>query len=333
MTAMSERAQVIESIEDEETTDRLPGQLQSSVQADEIENEEAIETIEFEETDEDELRAVKTEAKGQFTNVRRGLLMRIARDEAISYDSIDMFSEQYQRVSAVMADLIGLYGSKKDRVSKTKIITELEILEEQFSAAMDKSLTYLDRMHSSDVHAGTQNEELRRSGVRSESQHGSTEDLHANPSEKPLTRSEPELVEVDQQENEGFSSGQDPLRTSPRLQSRLVSVPVAVPSQPMVSGAGVANHLASTSAGFMPVSTASSTSTGTSSSSRVVPASWVIRRTTPWLLRQCYHQRIWTILWIRLRTMPTVSSCMSNCQGAGRVQECMHENGFRTLKL
>ena len=274
MTAMSERAQVIESIEDEETTDRLPGQLQSSVQADEIENEEeAIETIEFEETDEDELRAVKTEAKGQFTNVRRGLLMRIARDEAISYDSIDMFSEQYQRVSAVMAELIGLYGSKKDRVSKTKIITELEILEEQFSAAMDKSLMYLDRMHSSDVHAGTQNEELRSSGVRSESQHGSTEDLPANPWEKPLTRSEPELVEVDQQENEGFPSGQDPLRTSPRLQSRLVSVPVAVPSQPMVSGAGVANHLASTSAGFMPVSTASSTSTGTSSSSRVVPAS------------------------------------------------------------
>ncbi|XP_065174407.1 uncharacterized protein LOC135804458 [Sycon ciliatum] len=94
------------------------------------------------------LRAWKTQAKGDFTKVRRRVLVTMTDGECSTEEVVAGFTEleeAYERATAVMADLMGCYAVQGDIAGKTKVLSEIETMESQLSAAGDALASFLSQ--------------------------------------------------------------------------------------------------------------------------------------------------------------------------------------------
>eukprot|EP00117_Sycon_ciliatum_P035424 scpid12780/ scgid2970/ len=103
------------------------------------------ETPSYQKTEHD-MRIVKIEAKTEFTNFRRGLLVRVAAGQTISTEDMDQLSRLHTRAVDATGDVLeAVMSNWSDETSawkeRTKLITELEKLEVQFSATMEGAIT------------------------------------------------------------------------------------------------------------------------------------------------------------------------------------------------
>ena len=98
------------------------------------------------ESSEENLRVLKTVAKSQFTNARRGILSKIAHSQHVSSAKLDALTEMHQHQTSVIGDLLSLFASTVDKQEvkeRRKPIAELEKLEELYSDATEKAARVL----------------------------------------------------------------------------------------------------------------------------------------------------------------------------------------------
>ncbi|XP_065186610.1 uncharacterized protein LOC135817366 [Sycon ciliatum] len=102
---------------------------------------------------ESELRVRKAAIKGQFTRARRGLLVQLNADGPCDIEGISQHLEGltalYDGATSLLADMI---GSCQDVRQRNKLASELEALETQFSAAMDRAQAKIDVNKLSEAH-------------------------------------------------------------------------------------------------------------------------------------------------------------------------------------
>ena len=63
------------------------------------------------------LRTLKARAKGEFTNIQRGVLVDLMKgklDEEAIENTLQDIRVVYERVSSIMSDLSGMYGARHD---------------------------------------------------------------------------------------------------------------------------------------------------------------------------------------------------------------------------
>ena len=95
-----------------------------------------------------ELRAAKSQAKGDFTRLRRGFLVKLNIGELGQGEVLKhMFAEveaAHDRLNSVILDLVGWYSQRRDTQGQAKFVSELELAESQLSEAGERLLQYLE---------------------------------------------------------------------------------------------------------------------------------------------------------------------------------------------
>ncbi|XP_065192504.1 uncharacterized protein LOC135823588 [Sycon ciliatum] len=102
------------------------------------------------------LRARKTQDKKQFTNIRRGLIVKAQRVQMRCTDDESYFDAEremneleraYERAEGTITDLAGLYEAESNAREKDKMISELEVLQRQFDEATDLAFEIVRTTH------------------------------------------------------------------------------------------------------------------------------------------------------------------------------------------
>ena len=95
-----------------------------------------------------ELRAAKSQAKGDFTRLRRGFLVKLNIGELGQGEVLKhMFAEveaAHDRLSSVILDLVSWHSQRRDTQGQAKFVSELELAESQLSEAGERLLQYLE---------------------------------------------------------------------------------------------------------------------------------------------------------------------------------------------
>ena len=104
------------------------------------------------------LLAAKTQAKSEFTKLRRGLLVLLRNGELEDGElesRFTMLEEAHDRASEILEELLSMYANEHDSQNQEKIISQLEELESQLSKTGDflHECTYADRSKQMITHA------------------------------------------------------------------------------------------------------------------------------------------------------------------------------------
>ena len=96
-------------------------------------------------------RTLKANAKGEFTNIRRGVCVEIMKaqlDDAGVEARLDDVRVAYERVMSIMSDLAGMYGAGNEHDKRKKLLVEMEELEHKYSYVTDQLLEAMHSMQS-----------------------------------------------------------------------------------------------------------------------------------------------------------------------------------------